>query len=842
MATTNLGLTFKYKLKIFSLFLLIAYIAYAIGINLNEFIFVKVDGMLPMPKFLNFAHSLWNPYVQSGYFSILDPEYQSFYPLAYFLKFKANAFTFNLFFLLNIALTGFCLFCYLREINLNVYASIVGGMTFMLSGFVAGHKMHTYLVSAAAWIPLILIFLERSFKDKSQRSLQLIYGAFAFSLVVLAGWPAKVIQGAIVVSGYALFRISFGSAFKDKTVLDKLFLFFKSLLLIFIPGSALGSIAIVPVFESFPLINRHQISFDDFSLPGWKLDALPMVLFPFFYGDFRPGLYPSPYFGPVNLWEISSFIGVLPFSLFLYTFFIRKELSEARIWIAVFFLGMCLVTGAGSPLYDFFAGNIPFFRPYFRVGRDTLLGWFASSNLFKLAAILLVGSLAYTFLLWLKRNPRHHFLFGVLATLFIVSLGSPLLYRLLYHIPIVNLFRVPARHLFEVNLAMSILSAIGFNHLIENRSEPKALAYRLKKLSVIMAFLAFSFVAYYYLAIVPEIKKKTLSFPAMDLHLIIPMTAIVVTIFVLNVAARLRTSKYFLAGLMVFVFLDLFSFSRFHYNLPTSIDPRWDCLKIKSLENDHSNFRVSIGRDREGMCGLLGIQGNNPIWLNHYIRMVDFKTSSNIRDNPKLFENSNMLRLLSVKYLSDTKEFLNHNLVPPDFELIEEKGEEALYVNKRFLPRIRFVKGLQRINDFSEAKDIVYSANFDPGNVALLTDVRDKTLDNGEIIESQFENDSIRIKANTGKEAFLIFSDSWHPGWRVFIDKKPATLAKPYAFQMGVNVFGQGEHLIEFRFEPTGYLVGKWVSLITLSLMICFVFYRRRRPAVLDSSKETYRL
>src|SRR5262249_36174834 len=167
-------------------------------------------------------------------------------------------------------------------------------------------------------------------------------------------------------------------------------------------------------------------------------------------------------------------------------------------------------------------------------------------------------------------------------------------------------------------------------------------------------------------------------------------------------------------------------------------------------------------------------------------------------------------------------------LLSSEFELIEEKGEEALYVNKRFLPRIRFVSRLRRIKDFEEAKNIVYSANFDPEHVALLTDIQDKTLDNGEIIESQFENDLMRIKAKTGKEAFLVFSDSWHPGWRVFVDKKPATLAKPYAFQMGVNVFGQGEHLIEFRFEPTGYLVGKWISLITLGLMICFVFYRRR--------------
>src|SRR5437016_316696 len=101
----NLGPTFQSNLRVFFLFLLMAYIGCAIGIDLMEFIFVRPDGLQLIPKFLNFADSLWNPYVQSGYYSLLETQYQSFYPLALLLKFKASTFTFNLFFLLNIALT-----------------------------------------------------------------------------------------------------------------------------------------------------------------------------------------------------------------------------------------------------------------------------------------------------------------------------------------------------------------------------------------------------------------------------------------------------------------------------------------------------------------------------------------------------------------------------------------------------------------------------------------------------------------------------------------------------------------------------------------------------------------
>ena len=122
MARTNSDHTFDYRLgiyrlSIFCLFFLMAYIAFAIGIDLGSTEIVRLDGQLPMPKFLNFPNSLWDPYQESGFFSVLEPQYQSFYPVAYFLKFKANTLTLNLFILLNFALAGFGLFCYLTEIN-----------------------------------------------------------------------------------------------------------------------------------------------------------------------------------------------------------------------------------------------------------------------------------------------------------------------------------------------------------------------------------------------------------------------------------------------------------------------------------------------------------------------------------------------------------------------------------------------------------------------------------------------------------------------------------------------------------------------------------------------------
>ncbi len=44
--------------------------------------------------------------------------------------------------------------------------------------------------------------------------------------------------------------------------------------------------------------------------------------------------------------------------------------------------------------------------------------------------------------------------------------GSTPIYPLLFHVPVYNLFRVPARNLFEVNLALSVIAAIGLDFLL----------------------------------------------------------------------------------------------------------------------------------------------------------------------------------------------------------------------------------------------------------------------------------------------------------------------------------------------------------------------------------------
>jgi hypothetical protein len=75
----------------------------------------------------------------------------------------------------------------------------------------------------------------------------------------------------------------------------------------------------------------------------------------------------------------------------------------------------------------------------------------------------------YCFIARRALGAQAKFWIGVTVVALILSFGgSTAFYRLLFHLPVYNLFRVPARHLFEVDLALSVLAALGLDHFLAN--------------------------------------------------------------------------------------------------------------------------------------------------------------------------------------------------------------------------------------------------------------------------------------------------------------------------------------------------------------------------------------
>jgi hypothetical protein len=68
---------------------------------------------------------------------------KSFYPPSFLiLSIFPNTFGFNIFLLVHYALAGLFMYLYLGSLRLTTYSAFVGGLIFMVSGFMTAHKGH----------------------------------------------------------------------------------------------------------------------------------------------------------------------------------------------------------------------------------------------------------------------------------------------------------------------------------------------------------------------------------------------------------------------------------------------------------------------------------------------------------------------------------------------------------------------------------------------------------------------------------------------------------------------------------------------------------------------------
>jgi hypothetical protein len=65
---------------------------------------------------------------------------------------------------------------------------------------------------------------------------------------------------------------------------------------------------------------------------------------------------------------------------------------------------------------------------------------------------------------------------------------------------------------------------------------------------------------------------------------------------------------------------------------------------------------------------------------------------------------------------------------------------------------------------------------------------------------TRFTANSLRARVLSSDPAWLVYADSWHPGWHARIDGRPTAVAKAYGAFKAVFVPG-GEHVVEFAFE-----------------------------------------
>ena len=98
--------------------------------------------------------------------------------------------------------------------------------------------------------------------------------------------------------------------------------------------------------------------------------------------------------------------------------------------------------------------------------------------------------------------------------------------------------------------------------------------------------------------------------------------------------------------------------------------------------------------------------------------------------------------------------------------------------------------------------------------------------------------DDLIARGGATKPSVLVVADTIHPGWVASVDGRPAPLAVADGFMRAVAL-PAGDHVVQFRYRPASFLIGLYVSMVTMAGLIAFFLARALLQAVNGQTADT---
>jgi hypothetical protein len=163
-------------------------------------------------------------------------------------------------------------------------------------------------------------------------------------------------------------------------------------------------------------------------------------------------------------------------------------------------------------------------------------------------------------------------------------------------------------------------------------------------------------------------------------------------------------------------------------------------------------------------------------------------------------------------------------------ELVYTDGEAWVYRNREALPRAFVVPSAAGLSP-EEVRERMLRPDFRPDEAVLLEEGPGGEAGGFVAREARLVVDEAdRVVVETRGGGWLVLADAFYPGWRAFVDGRPAPLYRADGVLRAVPL-GPGAHRVEFRYEPAPFRTGLWVSGLAWAGVVLAVAFLARRGA-----------
>lgn len=758
-------------------------------------------------------YPLWQPYIFSGmpaFSSMMFTKWVYFpnFIIGLINKLGIPSLWTMLFHYLLAAMGGYTL---LRHLKLDVLASILGGLAYMLAPFFivmisAGHGSQ---MMTAAYLPWLIYALKRIF-DKPDISGMLILALVA-GLQFQRGHVQIAYYGWMASGWYVMIEIFFRIKSKDwgKFPISTAYMLGGMLL-----GLGLAAVLYIPTlsYAAYSIRGGSAGGGLDYGYAtSWSFP--PYEILALFFSDWF-GFGGQTYWGGKPFTEHSDYLG-MALMILMFSAFLNKELFKEKIYlISTIFLALLVSFGNYWPyLYDVLFKVLPFFNK-FRVPSMIMI-------LLELMAALLAGIGLYT-LLSLNQTQRQSWEKKILIAT--AAMGGIFVLALLFKTG-------------STNMLAGVLNG-------SEKAHPALKSARLDMFYT--SFIKSLFIGTASLAMIWSYFSGKIK----GFYLAVGMIAIVLMDLV---HVDLRFADNAVAG----------------KRLQASEQETPAISKLKSLTQTNPGriFPVHsfFGSNVWAMHGLESIGGYSPAKLKI---LQDFLNSTQIEQTflPKYYSQTatgaapkqinevdpalrkrhlDVLRTLNVKYLVSP-----YPLNDPLFKLVEQsahinRGQRAQALIYEFTddyPRAWFAANVAGYSNSGEVSANISRSAASPLNQVYVLDpegmLSTTSYGQGEVIVKDKDLHKLTLQTENKNDGFLVISDVFYPGgWNAYLDGESVSDVYLTNELIRGMVVPAGNHEVEFRYEPASVRTGFIITLLSVLIMaglFAYIIYSRRMTALPD--------
>ena len=425
----------------------------------------------------------------------------------------------------------------------------------------------------------------------------------------------------------------------------------------------------------------------------------------------------------------------------------------------------------------------------------------------------------------------------LLAIMLVLALGANTpLFKLLYHcVPGFDRFRANAKFIIEASLFLVMLAGVGLDRLLHNPAGAKWLAVCAVVAAIVVGIGARQLHA---AAVSPQpatwwsraiqavnVAQESYLPPETYADPSFPSRAAVFASRCLLVAAAklliltglvlfIKTSRWVVYTVALMAVAEVFVFGR--TSRPTFDLSYTEAPKLKAfLDQRPGDYRifyqpmpnVAMWLDKEDVWGYA------PLTTKRYTEFMAFTQGQPVEGVDQY------VRFLTMHPL--------YAMLRWQYAFLADKDNKRIMTETMILPRLQLFQEYTVVSGRDKIFQAMDSPSFDPRRQVILESPPQPApqpfAEKGTVALLDSSANQLTVEANVPHPAILLITDAYSNGWRA--RPLPGSAQRTYDllpanYVLRAIPLSQGHHLIRIEYAPLGFLVGRWITALSLAVFV----------------------